>query len=1185
MAIIYSYPTVIPTVDDLLLGTDVTATGNPTKNFTIESLITLIQGDDRGLGYVLNQSGDARFVNPDGSFGPNQSAFNFLNLQGTGSVAFASFSTVGGISINGTVGSGFSAITSTNLTGALLSTGQAGQIASSVQAITQTPNDNSTKIATTEYVDSIVDPSILTFTGTTGGDQTVTLVNETFSLLGTANQIESVSAGQSITFNFPAAGVTLPDGSIATTQPFADSSQKIATTAFVQQEITGQDLDFSGTTGTGSVDLDSQTLAITGTTSQISTNAAAQGLAIALTPSVTITGTYTGATFAGDLLGTINTATTGVTQAPLNNSTLIATTAYVEAASSAKTLTYKGDLNTAESLNLSTDTLFIDGGSNITTSTIAVTGNVGSVIVNLDDTVTISGTMQAGTLSDGTFSGTAGTYTGGVSITSTTFVGALTGNALTASALDDPGTVSMSGDAVAAGVTYTNGGDVPLVSTISDSVVYNKTLSGFNATTGSVQDGDSIIEALERLQGQITTLPQGLVYQGVWSAAGTGGGTPDLTVAGTKVNGHFYICDTAGSAAPNGTGTTPNDWDVRDWVIFADDGAGGGVDEWQKIDNSSLAGGSGTTNTITKWTNNQVIGNSTITDDGSTVTIADTVDFITQGNNTFGNTSADVSSFLGNVTLSENLILEKGLALDSSSSVPYGSAGQVLTSGGNINIANTWTTPTIGTVTSVALTETGDALTITGSPVTSSGTINIAGAGASTDYINGELNLVAFPTSDNYVSWTADSDEGTDITVTSGFNLKFTGAVTAGGAGIATDSAVSANEMTIGLINAGGTPGATTFYRGDGQWSVPVGTKTETLTEVLVNGNTAGAKNIIFPDSTAVTNGRVTFGAGTDLSIYHDPSVAGQAFGMIDCSTGTGLQIRSTQLGQGHVFVKASNVAGNSLVNYIDCDGGSGRVFLYYNGQSRFSTNSSGIQINGTSEMNGVVTVNTSGSSSMLVVNDSSAGNVRLDIGVDSGVGVNYMSRDGSGYGTHIFQQTDGTTPKTVMTLKADQSVQLSEYGSGTITGTPTYNLEVDSSGNVIETPSTNPGGGGGTFHGDQAITVAGGATLAFTLTRATTGTMVFDVWLTSETGAASSVAKKYVVAHSYNTTPVYNKILDTGPRGSADFNVSFIDSGVGATGTSCKCILTAVSDTQNIGYTVQVGYDSTNALTFTAAS
>ena len=43
--------------------------------------------------------------------------------------------------------------------------------------------------------------------------------------------------------------------------------------------------------------------------------------------------------------------------------------------------------------------------------------------------VTVAGILQAGTLSDGTFSGTAGTYTGGVSITSTDFVGALTGNA------------------------------------------------------------------------------------------------------------------------------------------------------------------------------------------------------------------------------------------------------------------------------------------------------------------------------------------------------------------------------------------------------------------------------------------------------------------------------------------------------------------------------------------------------------------------------------------------------------------------------------------------------------------------------------------------------------------------------------------------------------------------------------
>ena len=78
-----------------------------------------------------------------------------------------------------------------------------------------------------------VDPSILTFTGTTGGNQTVNLVNQTFSLLGTANQIESVSTGQTIRFNFPAAGVVLPDGSTATTQALTDNSTDVATTAFV----------------------------------------------------------------------------------------------------------------------------------------------------------------------------------------------------------------------------------------------------------------------------------------------------------------------------------------------------------------------------------------------------------------------------------------------------------------------------------------------------------------------------------------------------------------------------------------------------------------------------------------------------------------------------------------------------------------------------------------------------------------------------------------------------------------------------------------------------------------------------------------------------------------------------------------------------------------------------------------
>jgi hypothetical protein len=50
-----------------------------------------------------------------------------------------------------------------------------------------------------------------------------------------------------------------------------------------------------------------------------------------------------------------------------------------------------------------------------------------------------------------------------------------------------------------------------------------------------------------------------------------------------------------------------------------------------------------------------------------------------------------------------------------------------------------------GTVTSVAVTESGDALTITGSPITTAGTINIGFAGTSTQYIAGNGTLVTFP--------------------------------------------------------------------------------------------------------------------------------------------------------------------------------------------------------------------------------------------------------------------------------------------------------------------------------------------------------------------------------------------------------------------------------------------------------
>lgn len=95
-----------------------------------------------------------------------------------------------------------------------------------------------------------------------------------------------------------------------------------------------------------------------------------------------------------------------------------------------------------------------------------------------------------------------------------------------------------------------------------------------------------------------------------------------------------------------------------------------------------------------------------------------------------------------------------------------------------------------------------------------------------------------------YTSWTASSDQNTNITVTDTTNLPFTGRLasnggygsSASGAGIYTDTAINTGEVTIGLINNGGTPSATTFYRGDGQWAQAGGLPTKTVNTFTGSG-------------------------------------------------------------------------------------------------------------------------------------------------------------------------------------------------------------------------------------------------------------------------------------------------------------------------------------------------------------
>ena len=168
-----------------------------------------------------------------------------------------------------------------------------------------------------------------------------------------------------------------------------------------------------------------------------------------------------------------------------------------------------------------------------------------------------------------------------------------------------------------------------------------------------------------------------------------------------------------------------------------------------------------------------------------------------------------------------------GTSITSTGVLNFVGQGSVSTSISGTTVTITGTSGGGGTVTSVAASFAGTAFTATVTDEAADASIAITANGASTDYVNGLGNYIAFPSIPAlYSPWVAEGDNQSPvvpISITSAFTLRFRGTAESGGAGIATDSAINTNQITIGLINTGGTADATTFYRGDGQWAIPAG--------------------------------------------------------------------------------------------------------------------------------------------------------------------------------------------------------------------------------------------------------------------------------------------------------------------------------------------------------------------------
>ena len=298
-----------------------------------------------------------------------------------------------------------------------------------------------------------------------------------------------------------------------------------------------------------------------------------------------------------------------------------------------------------------------------------------------------------------------------------------------------------------------------------NSAVTGKVLTGVNITGGTIADTDSILTAFGKVQNQINGLIGGSIYKGTWNASTN---TPTLT-SSVGTAGNYYIVSVAGTTNLNGI----TDWQVGDWVIYQGT-------EWEKVDNTdavvSVNGYTGavslTTSDISEGTNlyytdvrarasnsagTGISYNSTsgvITNSAPDQTVSLTA-------STGISTSGTYPSFtITNTAPDQTVALTSGTGISATGTYPNFTITNTapdqtvaLTQGGTTTISGTYPNFTIssadqyvGTVTSVGITESSAALSITGSPVTTSGNINIGFAGSPTQYVAGDGSLVTFPT-------------------------------------------------------------------------------------------------------------------------------------------------------------------------------------------------------------------------------------------------------------------------------------------------------------------------------------------------------------------------------------------------------------------------------------------------------
>ena len=238
-----------------------------------------------------------------------------------------------------------------------------------------------------------------------------------------------------------------------------------------------------------------------------------------------------------------------------------------------------------------------------------------------------------------------------------------------------------------------------------------------------------------------------------------------------------------------------------------------------------------------------------------------------------GITGAEVRTLIGAGTGSGS-VTSVGLSIDTDDALAVAAASTPVTGSGTLELewqgdssevvlgSGELATLPVDGVTSVGITESGDALTITNSPITSSGDINIAGAGDATQYINGALDLVTFPTIPSVSNKTITIDTSTGLSGGDSFTLNQGTDLTITLTNTAPDQTVALSEGT-GITITGTYPNFTITNSSPSSG----GTVTGVGGTTPINSSGGTAPTISIDNATATTVGAASVTAGTGISV------------------------------------------------------------------------------------------------------------------------------------------------------------------------------------------------------------------------------------------------------------------------------------------------------------------------------